>query len=169
MNPVFSKCFSANHALCLLFCLSHSFPFQVQFLLTSFPSWLVVCFLSLFLRLPGMLHLILDCTWCKDVTFSSASLEVSLCWLPSGNGGIFLSSSAVCWPLLVGGVQMSIPQYQSRQFQPLQVWEMYLIWEGRKSVSLEEFLFNGYISVQVLERTILHTLMDASLTRPIRF
>jgi hypothetical protein len=61
--------------------------------------------------LAGMLHLqlILDCNWSENTTFSSVSLEVSLCWLPSGSGDIFLNSSAVCCPLLFDGVQMSIP------------------------------------------------------------
>jgi hypothetical protein len=60
----------------------------------------------MFLGLAGLLllQLILECTQGKNITFISASLEVSLCWLPSGSGGIFFRSSAVYCPLLVDGV-----------------------------------------------------------------
>lgn len=147
---------------------------KCSFFLHPFLSLLAVCSLFLFLGLAGLLllHLIFECTQGKDITFSSASLEVSLCWLPSGSGGIFFRSSAVCCPLLVDGVQMPVAPMSEQTVSTPGGWEMYFTWEGRKSVSLEEFLFSGNISVQenlFLSSTILHTLMNASLAKPIRF
>jgi hypothetical protein len=67
---------------------------------------------------------------------------------------------------------MPVPPISEQAVPTPAGWEMYFTWEGRKSVSLEKFIVNGYISVQenlFLSRTILYTLMNASLARPVRF
>jgi hypothetical protein len=128
-----------------LFCLSHSFPFQTISSHILLPCgmffWLSFCFLvqmasflsnsflnrfEVMISLPA-LHIFLG---------------VSLWWLPSRSSNIFFKNSAVCCPLVVYGVRMSVPPSSEQAVSTPASWGMCIICDGRKSISLETLVFN---------------------------